>query len=408
MAEQFHRSLAAFDTNTQKKVEPLYESFDRFNDYCSVLGELYDEFGSEVPDRQHLRSDEEMALHRIALSDQLDNMRAKTYVCSMGGSLSVETEERRRFLSILAFTFLANVKWKGNLFEPRDIQDAIQTGELYFSHLRDRATSRRVDVGLANSIVKLADKMAIAPDDALAVLTNGLRTIFAGRNGQMGNDLDPYNFLSRLRSGKRWKELKDLFGAEILLLGSPAQMFRRSPSLLLDIPGAVEAASDSQFSELKQMMSTEFGWLKETCVKLGGVYQMIQALDKANGKEAKAHSDRIQSRIHTIFGGTSFIHRITLTDSTLLDPFPLVLRTRRVLCEGPSSIEGSRQVILDFLIRQIAVIYWDGMSLKSKAELRQMVDEVLVTENYSTSMKDWTLKALDSLYDAFDAETGCL
>lgn len=407
MAEQFHSSLAAFDTSAGKKIEPLYKSFDILNKCISVMGELYNEFDFEYLDYQPIRSNEEMARYRLVISDYLGNIRAKIDQHTAIGALSFEAEEQRKVLSVLAFTFLANVKWKATSSKPTGIQDAIQTGELYLSHFMDRVASRRYVIGMADSLLKFAKKIATIPDNAIEVLTTSLRTIYDTGNGQIETGLGLGDLRVCLRTGQRWKELKDIFGAETLLLGSPPQLFRRNPSLLLDIPGAVEAASDSQFAELKKIMSTEFRWLKETCAKLGGVYELIQTLDKANEKEANAISDQIQSHIHTTFGDTSFIHRLTIRESALLDPFPLVLRTRRMLLEEPGSTKG-RQTIVDRLIKDIAVIYWDGMSLESRKEMRQTVNELAMEKNLDTSIRDWTLKALDSLFDSFDAGTGRL
>jgi hypothetical protein len=405
VAEQFESNLAAFDTTTELKIEPLYEAFNVFNELCCAGRELYDEFASAPPDDQPIRSDEESALYRSVLSDQLNNLGLNIDSHQAACLLDTEFEEKqKKRMSILAFTFLANVNWTGNMSESKGIQDAIQNGELCLSYLMDRVTRRRRDISLADSIIKFAAKRAIAPEDAVEVVATGSHLIAAGR----GLDLNSHsNLASAIRSGRRWKELKDLFGAEIILLGSPAQLFNLSPSTLLDIPRAVRNASDSQFSQLKQLLSTKFGWLKDTCAKLNEVFVMIQTLRNENDEEPNAISNKIQSRIHAAFGDTSFVQRVTLRDSTLLDPFSLVLRTRRALslCNGASTITH-RQGILDFLIRKMALIYWDGMFQQDKEELRQMVDEALTENNETTVFKDWTLKALDSLFDAFTRGKG--
>ncbi|PGH26891.1 hypothetical protein AJ80_01473 [Polytolypa hystricis UAMH7299] len=120
--------------------------------------------------------------------------------------------------------------------------------------------------------------------------------------------------LLKLRDGLRWRELEELTGEEIYLLGSPFKSDRAENKIRsFDVPFIVSNGSEANFNHLKRLLLTSQSWLKETCLRLKGLVQLFKAaveVDKTDKDATLVLAREIQERVFSVFGNRAFLDQV--------------------------------------------------------------------------------------------------
>ncbi|RSL39456.1 hypothetical protein CEP54_016321 [Fusarium duplospermum] len=303
MTEKFHDSLTAFNAGLRDNRRTAYDSASRLNDYKSLLSTMYldsedeTDFEEEVDDEAEgertspYKGDPEF--YKLLLTNVLDDLIERHDQEATGGVLTTQTSSQKQLASTRVFAALAIIDWRR-----RPVPFMALMGPL------------KIHLDLLESFLQqVFERLACmwAYDDFVQLCPAGLppeHFIRGDQANQASNqplqDLndDLRNFI---RSGRRWNELKDMVGLEVVLMHDPLRHSRIDLQTFY-IPSIVENGSERQFTRLKELIPTRLPWLAETCVKLRGLVPMLTAASITEHENAAAIQDEIQTMVTTAFG----------------------------------------------------------------------------------------------------------
>ncbi|KAM6511824.1 hypothetical protein FALCPG4_016816 [Fusarium falciforme] len=312
MAQQFHDSLTAFNASMRENRRFSIDSFRRFKDCCNLPSAMLPDCKEEVEDttdsedevegeaehEQTLPNDRDPEFYKLLVTNGLNNLIDTHDQQATGGVLSAQTNTQKRGDSTRAFAALAIIDWKRKPLLSRaqmgPLEGYLDLLESFVQEVFERLASMRAHAEQAQLY-----PVGTPLEDFITSDTVNEGSIQAIPNF---NQL----FQRFIRSGRRWNELKDMVGLEVVLMHDPLRHLRRDLKTF-DIPSIVKNGNERKFTQLKELIPTKLSWLAETCVKLRGLVPMLAAASTTEQENAIGIQDAIQTMVNAAFGTHSSV-----------------------------------------------------------------------------------------------------
>lgn len=353
----FQENLSQFDAKYEETVNQLSSPIIRLVEYFDILPRLDSKL--EVPDISELSEmdkslvgadyDEILALLAKGDYEDIERLFDEKFAGGALRVLNADTEAKKRFVSIRAFEALSNIDWDyldeatmdpgsfmahhlqkvfqqlDNPIDSDESHDGIEKSAkslfnfFLLKFIKDESFQRHKLIEVYQDAILLAELTGISVQKDFMLIASFLNE----RNESQSTDTESENAISkiaaRLTAGSRWNKLAELFGEDIILLGGPLSEIDPDSSPLTDIPTAVDKSTDEEFSNLVEIISPSYGWLKETCHKMNGLSKIIMAVFGASQAEKHALVSQIKGRVLSAFGDPESIREITMkaTDENL-------------------------------------------------------------------------------------------
>lgn len=316
MDQQFQNSLAGFNDRVMENCQSAGDSLRRFNAYASLLSAMDPDLEEKVEDEMErefvLPDDRDPKFHRLMVTNGLDNWIEVHDQQTTGGVWSAQTNSQKRVASTRTFAALAIVDWRRKTVLPRDSLEPVQ-GDL------DLLESFVHEVfGRLASMQSYDECAAVCPAGTSVEEFVVSDTTDEGSN-QTIRDFN-HDIQRFVRSGRRWNELKDMVGLEVVLVHDPLREFRTDVKTFY-IPSIVEDGSERQFMRLKESIPTKLQWLTDTCAKLRGLVSKLMAASMTEQENAAAIQEGIQTMVTAAFGTRSSVEETLLNSWAQQDDF---------------------------------------------------------------------------------------
>ncbi|OBT63414.1 hypothetical protein VE03_07188 [Pseudogymnoascus sp. 23342-1-I1] len=413
--KDFQISLASFDENIAKSQAYFDGCMNRLKEYTSVVSnhQEHDDSDDDSDDDVIFMDAEMYEFHKLLLSKNMDSVLATMDKQISVGVLIVQSEEQRRDASIRMFFLLVSIDWNASVPTSQHREPADQLDPLYLNFF-ELISARLGQVELYNQFVGILEKIGVNHDDsferAIEMVYLQVQNCTCSEKSQASKTI--LQIQSNLRSGKRWKELNDLLGAEVVLAMNPLLSTTKDAVIQLDISRAVETGKDDEFARLKHILTTRCAWIRETCSVLKGLVQMLTELKEANQHEAKTLLNAIEQRITAAFGDRSVIDQGIEKQMLTPDQHPLISVVLQCLSPKAEANDESKNVAWqDFFNGVHQHLTGSPFTTKeltdediyshTKGILYQATDEFLAKGQDKTGhMKLWIRRAIDLIMDA--------
>jgi hypothetical protein len=186
------------------------------------------------------------------------------------------------------FWTLVKIKWQNlkNSFSGQQLEAPTEQHDVSYACFISFVGRRLLRLDLYDCLFNDVEKHKRSEEETLKMIQE-LEEAAAQAKEQFGSS---YNMLPSaswdpkmwLRSGKGWAELRDLVGAEeVVLLGNPL-LEKHKFLLQLDIPRVIEEGTEDEFLCLKSVLPSRCAWLIQTCHNLKGLLELLMLLTEAN------------------------------------------------------------------------------------------------------------------------------
>lgn len=420
--QDFQSSLASFDENIANTKKYFSGFIHLFREYVSPLishQEHNDSDDCDSDDDAIFVDAETYEFRKLLMSINMHSVLVAMDKQISGGVLIVQSEQQQKEASIRMFLVLAHTDWNGSISRPQHRDPIDQFDPLYLDLLQ-LVSARLGQIELYNLFVKFSDKIGVDQDDSdendsyekvIGMFCLHIRKRTCSARSEVLETISQIQ--SHLRSGKRWKELSDLFEAEeVILIMNPLLSPTRDAVIQLDISRVVEGGNDDEFTRLKHLLITRCPWIRETCSRLKGLVQMLTELKEANQHDAKTLLKAIEQRIRAVFGDRSVIDQevekqILTTDHLHLQILLVLycLSPEAEANDGPKIaawhdfFNGVLQYLVSFLSTTTELAEED-FSSKLKGMLYRATDGFLAKQKDKTGyMKLRIRRAIDLIMD---------
>ncbi|RMJ13455.1 hypothetical protein CDV36_006905 [Fusarium kuroshium] len=338
MAQQFHKSATAFNNNLSDTWESIIDSRVRFHDYYRLQFLLQKGVDYKTEGKLDFTECTSPEFRKCLELNTLDDWLNEYDQRSTGGLLSAQTTMQKRRASTRAFATLAMIDWRRKPVLPWDCTKSIAGEWDLLQSFAERVFRRLANMQVYTKYAQQCPAGTTPEEFLLSFVASQGSTPTPQTSGDRMKNL--------IRSARRWNELQDIVGLEVILIHDTV----RDPRCDLQtfyIPSIVENGSDRQFTHLKEIIPTRLQWLAEACVELRGLVHMLKTASTTEGENATVIQDQIQTMITAAFGSRSSVEEALLSGwyqqriskervTALLRPeaatFPLDIKWGMFLC----------------------------------------------------------------------------
>ena len=410
ISRDFRTSLDTFDRTRAEKEKELEESSLRMQHCFNIWKTLGMGIENDTGDDEGFHSKATKDFAEAAAKLQLDGFTRSLDKRITGGAFTVETEAQRKHISSRFFQSLALSPWSKLSTGSRTVSmDVIR--HLFYPALMTEAFRRVLRLILYAMSVTTCTPLEIAK--LLQHRRYLHRFLIPETIGNQSCEFFASEVaVAAIREGRRWKFLIDLFGLEIILLDkSSSKQEGEKIAPLFDVPRAVASYSDEKFSQIKDVLSTNCGWLTDTCHKLKGLLHKILEWNITDDAHISILLGReIRNRIKDTFESPEIIMGLPTSTSGQKAGAVFLSNILNHFSRNGSSNISSEIKISSFLFIAMALpaLFEDRNMMGNKTLMRQKLFESLVKNDLlarkiSTARgNDWCLKLIDMQINLYE------
>lgn len=318
----------SFKSKLEVKTKEITEPLERLRLRIKILKEFYPN-SNEIIHRMLSRAFFEYP--KALQSGLLDQKCEEFDLLCMDGLMSATMSGNFDQVRVSKFSNLANIDWELAI-ERLSLGhfDTKNPNDISFFHLANVLHTRLHLTQKCSAFKEEYPRDGWTPEDFL-------KFVERRDNERLKEDPGSYQkqrnqILLSLREGLRWLELKELMGGEeIYLLDNPLDSLKSIDILpRFDIPRILKDGDDEPFDQLKKLLLSSQGWVRETCVQLRGVVGWIReaTIARNSDKDTAANLSRlIQQKVKSTFGDHTLEEH--LTKPRFMRKLSLISRAKR-------------------------------------------------------------------------------